>query len=84
MSKENTTTEQPRQPQFVEVEIGVLQAMLDYLKTRPYQEVYKLVEILTGRGQVLQQQSEQSEQSQISNPNRPEGFDSNVTTGDKK
>jgi hypothetical protein len=46
MDKEVKAEETPR---FAKVELSFLQALLDYLKTRPYEEVYYFVDVLTGR-----------------------------------
>ena len=39
----------PEQPQFAQVDVRFLQSILDYMKKRPYDEVYQFIEVLTGR-----------------------------------
>lgn len=39
----------PEEPKTVQVDIAFLQAILDYMKTKPYEEVYRFIDVLTGR-----------------------------------
>ena len=48
---------QPQQTQYAQVDVRFLQVILDYLNTRPYGEVWQMVDVLTGRTQMPQQQS---------------------------
>ena len=36
----------PQQPQFAKVDVNFLQAILDYLMTKPYAEVHQFVDVL--------------------------------------
>jgi len=45
-----------QQIQYVQVDVRFLQAILEYLQTRPYGEVWQMVDVLTGRAQYQQPQ----------------------------
>lgn len=47
----------PSQPQYVQVDVRFLQVILDYLNSRPYGEVWQMVDVLTGRTQLQPQQT---------------------------
>lgn len=36
-------------PELVQVDVRFLKVVLDYLKTKPYEEVWQMVDVLTGR-----------------------------------
>jgi len=55
-------------PKFAQVEVAFLQALLEYLQTKPYQEVFRFVDVLTGRN--IPQQTQPTVTSV-----QPEGFD---------
>jgi hypothetical protein len=79
------TQEQPKQPQFVQVEVGFLQAILDYMKKQPYEEVFQFIEVLTGpRNQKPPQGMPTPPQAPPSNISEvtPEGFDATASTGE--
>ena len=46
---ETPNKEKEQKPRFAQVELGFLEALLEYLKRRPYEEVFQFVEVLTGR-----------------------------------
>ena len=50
----DTQPTQPQPIQYAQVDVRFLQVILDYLNTRPYGEVYQMVDVLTGRTQMQQ------------------------------
>lgn len=68
MNQNDFSTQQPnfqpqqqnqQQPQYVQVDVRFLQVVLNYLQTRPYGEVWQMIDVLTGRSQFSQQQTQQ-------------------------
>lgn len=51
-------------PEYAQVPIAFLQEILDYMKTKPYQEVFHFIDVLTGRAQQMPQQPQQPQQPQ--------------------
>ena len=81
MENQNQEAQQPEQPDVVQVERRFLQEILNYLTTKPYQEVHQFVDVLTGRQplQPLQpQQSEAEPQTHAPGPS-PEGFSADMS-----
>jgi len=74
--------ENKEQPKFAQVEVAFLQALLEYLQTKPYQEVFRFVDVLTGRS--LPPQQGQPSVTSVEPAGQPEGFEpqqSNVVEG---
>lgn len=58
MEPENQTPQPTTSPvTYVQVDVRFLQMILDYLKTRPYGEVFQMVDILTGKAQLAPPQA---------------------------
>ena len=74
---------QNSQDQMVPVELGLLQALVDYLQEKPYKEVFQFVNILTGQNKPQVPQVPQVPQMPEPDVNIsehiPEGFDTNQT-----
>jgi len=66
-------TQQPEQPQVVQVELGFMQAIVNYLATRPYGEVHQFMDVLVKNNQLPQPQTQ--EQGVANLQEVPEGFD---------
>ena len=50
--------ENKEEPEMIPVDVRFLQALLEYLSTRPYSEVHKFIDPLTGKGQFQQENPE--------------------------
>lgn len=71
--------QQPQQPQFVQVDIRFLQALLDYLSTRPYSEVHQFIDVLIGKNK-----TQTNPQQHIDNNlTLSEDFDSDKNNGEE-
>ena len=55
-TQSNVQPPTPPQVQYAQVDVRFLQVILDYLNTRPYGEVFQMVDVLTGRAQIQPQQ----------------------------
>lgn len=49
--KENQVSKENQEPVFVQVNIDFLQAILDYMKRQPYEDVHMFIDVLTGKTQ---------------------------------
>ena len=47
VNKDVTSNVEPEK--YMQVSVSFLQAILDYLKTKPYEEVHTFIDILTGK-----------------------------------
>jgi len=68
---ETPNKEKEQKPRFAQVELGFLEALLEYLKRRPYEEVFQFVEVLTGRNLAPPPQPTTLQEIK---PELPEGF----------
>ena len=57
MEQDNKTQPTTAPVTYVQVDVRFLQMVLDYLKTRPYQEVFQMIDILTGKAQLAPPQA---------------------------
>jgi len=64
-------SDQPQKPekQLVQVEVGFLQAIVDYMSTKPYAEVHQFMEVL------VRPQQQQGPKVPDAPLTEPEGFD---------
>ena len=53
-----------QQPRMIPVDVNLLQAIVDYMQTKPYQEVHQFIDILTGKVQPVQPEIEEYTQGE--------------------
>jgi hypothetical protein len=65
--------EQTQEVEFIKVDKRFLQEILNYLSTKPYNEVHQFVDVLVGR-QNFQQQPQPQQPEQVNTTQEVEGF----------
>jgi hypothetical protein len=83
MEELNVTQTPPPGVQFVQVDVRFLEAIVQYMKKRPYDEVYMFLDVLVKKPNGQPQMPPQPEYPTVPNISEfvPEGFSNKDSTG---